>query len=193
MKKKLKRVLSFIDISCFDTCTGWNELRYHDDYYQYFDSEDDIERRGSLLIFAWMLQGAMNGCEYPFDETVYLHGETKPHYIDKYIEKFLKCKNEIQRDFPITFEEIRILVQNLVFFDYITKVPYFKADIKERLIKLAGFSEVFGANFKKLPNYSGCYGAIKGELDVDMMIEKLGVKVITFDTPREEVEKIMNE
>ena len=75
MKNKLKRVLSFIGISCFDTATGWQGLKYHDDYYQYFDSEDDIDRRGSLLILAWMLHAAKNGCEYPFDETIYLHGK----------------------------------------------------------------------------------------------------------------------
>ena len=104
----------------------------------------------------------------------------------------MKCKNEIQRDYPITFEAIRLLVQNLVFFEYITRSRYFPAEVEERLIKLDGFREVFGANLKKLPEYS-CYGTIKDELGVDMMIEKLGVKVITFDTPREEVEKIMNE
>lgn len=192
MKEKLKKVLSFIDISEFYTATGWNGLRYHDDYYQYFNSEDDIERRGSLLIFTWMLQAAKDGCEYPFDETIYLHGQTKPHYIDKYVGEFLKCKNEIQRDYPITFEAIRLLVQNLVFFEYITRSHYFPVEVEERLIKLDDFSEVFGTNLKKLPEYS-CYGTIKDELGVDTMIKKLSVKVITFDTPSEEVDRIMNE
>ena len=44
------------------------------------------------------------------------HRKTKPYYIDKYVEKFLNCKNEIQKNFPITFEEIRVLIQNLVIF-----------------------------------------------------------------------------
>lgn len=198
--KKLKRSLSIIDISCFDTCIGWNAPDYYDDYYKYFDSEDDIERRGSLLIFAWMLHGAWYGCEYPFNDSVY-HNHNgsehyksgKLHYIEKYVGKFLKYKDEIQRDFPKTFEAITLLVPGIVAKrNYLTKAHYFSAETEESLMKLDGCSEVFGPSGKKAQE-AGYYGIIRDELDVDMIIENLGVKVITFDTTNEEYEKIMNE
>ena len=200
MKKQLKRSLSIVDISCFDTCIGWTAPDFYDDYYKYFDSEDDIERRGSLLCFAWMLHGAWYGCEYPFNDAVYTyhngrknHKGGKEHYIEKYVGKFLECKNEIQRDFPKTFEAITLLVPSIVAKrNYSTKAHYFSAETEERLMKLDGYREVFCTNDEEA-RASGYYGIIRRELDVDMMIEKLGVKVITFDTTSEEYEKIMNE
>ena len=179
---------------------GWSAPDYYDDYYKYFDSEDVIERRGSLLIFVWMLHGAWYGCEYPFNDAVYTyhngrknHKGGKEHHIEKYIDKFLKCKNEIQSDFPKTFEAITLLVPNIVAKrHYLTKAHYFSAETEERLMKLGCYKEVFCTNDEEAKAY-GYYGMIRDELDVDMMIEKLSVTVITFDTTNEEYEKIMNE
>ena len=188
--------MSIIDISCFDTCIGWTAPDFYDDYYKYFDSEDIIERRGSLLIFAWMLHGAWYGCEYPFNDAVYAyhngqlnHKGGKEHDIEKYVGKLLEYKNEIQRDFPKTFKVITLLVRDIVARRHsLTKEHYFPAETEERLMKLDGYKEVFCTN-KAEAKASGYYGFIRAELDVDMMIEKLGVTVITFDTPREEVER----
>jgi len=170
MKEKLYKLLTEeIDISQFDTCIGWQMEDYYEDYYLYFDSKDDVERRGSILIFAWMLHGAWNGAEYPFskiekEDLRRPEISAKHHDIVLYLDKFIKCKNEIEKDFPISFYSVGFIIQELL------ADNYFSPSRKTKLMEIDGFSEIFCTDHLERKYF---HEHIREEMDVDMMIKIL--------------------
>lgn len=98
---KVKKGLEGIEIGYFDTGQYFEK----EAYYQYFGDPDKEIRRYAIAVFTVYLGNWYSRSRYPF-----LNAEQD---LENYIKAFIKCHEQIHKDFPVMHEYILFFLTKL--------------------------------------------------------------------------------